>query len=401
MQTVRHQVANYVKKSRERRLEARLPTAARRECARLEELLARRRPRIIVVKQDVNEDLYCCPPEAKVSDLIASTLLRTGPVSLFSDLRADFRILTTTDDPECQIWMERATVLEWDTVEFFSSYRDRIPGREYGQKRWAAAPESIDWDNYDIVISIDVCVPARITLEHPNALWCYYVREIKAPAYAAGMRAPAAGQDVVLNHCFRLVPATLPSHVLEFPYHLQRAGCFHEVFGVPFPDDSQRTGVFVDHHTMVTLNSKQRSALAELGPVASTIHAGEREVVPTSEKLARRTMDEDLRERLLNSRFFLLTPGKRGVWGTALVEAIAAGCLAIGSPKNLGAHGFLFTEATSANSPEEAMEKMRRLNEDVTLFEREAQRQRLLIDYVCYYRPARGLVDAWRRKCVT
>ena len=355
-------------------------------------------PKILVVKQDVNEDLYCCSPEANIQKLILSTLLRTGPVALFTELNAEFRIVETVDDPECQAWKERATDLQWDSLEFFASYRDLIPGRDYGQKRWAMPLDTIDWSLYDIVISMDVCVPERITRKHWKTLWCYYVREIKAPSYAASLEKPAAGQDVVLNHKFRLNLTDNRPHVLEFPYHLQRPGCFHRLLGLEPPDMADRRGVFVDHHTMVQLTSEQRIALGEFGPVASTIHAGTREVIPTSEQLARRTMDDDLRERLLNSRYFLITPGQRRVFGTALVEAIAAGCLAIGSREAFGDHGYIFDDATAASDFAESMGKIRQLEQDHVRYVREVNRQRSLVDYVCFVRPLGDLLNAWDLK---
>lgn len=379
---------------RQLRIEASLPGVLAEAYTSLIAKLEPDFPKVLVIKQDVSEDLYCCPPNACIAELIQSTLLRTGPVALFTELKADFRIVETVADPECQIWQERATALKWDSLEFFASYRDRIPGRDYGQKRWAMPLDGIAWSDYDVVISIDVCVPERITLKHPKTLWCYYVREIKAPSYAASLENPALGQDVVLNHRFRLDPTNNKPHVLEFPYHLQRPGCFHKLFGLEPLDMADRRGVFVDHHTMVQLTSEQRDALRELGPLASTIHEGSREIIPTSEQLARRTMDEDLRERLLNSRYFLITPGQRRVFGTALVEAIAAGCLAIGSPDAFGDHGYIFTEATSASNVAEALVKMRQLEGDCCSYARELNRQRMLINYVCFVRPLRDLLNA-------
>jgi hypothetical protein len=382
----------------QRRFDALLTNRLRDEAALLNQCLEDRRPRVMVVKQDVNEDLYCCPPETDNAELIRSTLLRTGPVALFTELGADFRIVETVDDPECQIWQERATILKWDSLEFFSSYRDRVPGRQYGQARWAVSPDSVDWNQYDIVVSMDVCVPQRITRNFPKTLWCYYVREIKAPSYQSSLEAPARGQDIVFNHYFRDFPAPHAAHVLEFPYHLHRPGCFHKLFGIAQPDDADRDGVFVDHHTMVHLDESMRSALDAFGPVVSTIHGGDREIIPTSEQLARRTMDDDLRERLLRSRFFLITPGARRVFGTALVEAIAAGCLAIGSPDSLADHGFFFTSATSACDAQQAIGKMNRLVQQPERYLQEVHRQRQLVEYLCYVRPLRDLLRAWHEK---
>lgn len=357
-----------------------------------------RPPRVLVVKQDVNEDLYCCPPDSDHDELIRSTLLRTGPVSLFSELGAEFKILTTVDDPECSIWQERATVLQWDSLQFFSSYRDRVPGRDYGQKRWAIAPEDVNWSDYDIVISMDVSVPARITSQFPNILWCYYVREIKAPAYAASFREPAPGQDIVLNHHFRLTPPRFLPHVLEFPYHVQRPGCFHRLFRKEEPSFSERRGVFVDHHTMIALSADQRNRLRRFGPLSSTVHEGDREVIPTSEQVARRTMDDDLCECLLSSRYFLITPGQRIVFGTAMVEAIAAGCLVIANPESMGAHGFFLTKRTAAANSDAAAELIQYFDSATDVAEAELRRQQELTDYLCFVRPVHQLLDAWQRK---
>lgn len=361
-------------------------------------ILADRMPRILVLKQDVNEDLYCCPPGSTAAEIVSSTLLRTGPVAFFSELNADFQIVATESDPECSIWQEQATILKWDSLEFFSSFRRRIPGRGYGQERWAVRAEDIDFGKYDIVVSIDICVPERISHRFPEVLWCYYVRELKCPSYARSLERPLAGHDLLLNHCFRLNPKSNKSHVLEFPYHFQHFGCFHKVFRLETPDDVKRNGVFVDHHTMVQLSSEQRDVLRNFGPLASTIHEGARQIIPTTEQLARRTMEDDLRERLFNSRYFLITPGQRRVFGTALVEAIAAGCLAIGSPEAFGEHGYLFSKATSASDMLEAVRQMRRLDKDYSSYVRELNRQRDLIKYVCFLRPLRELLLALDRK---
>lgn len=359
---------------------------------RLTTLLASSRaPRIALVKQDVCEDLYCGPVNASPRDLLESTQLRSGPIALLSAAQARFHVLETVSAPECCIWQERATDLHWDTLDFFASYRDRIPGCDYGQRQFAVSPEAVDWSQYEIVISIDVAVPASVTRNFPQTAWAYYVREIKAPSYHAGLMSPATGQDLFLNHGFRWNPPAAAAHVVEFPYHLQFAGCFHELFQLRF--DQPRNGTFVDHHTLVMMSSDDRRRFSPFGPLAGPElpfhlrHEGGKSVPP------RRTMDPDLRERLLNSKYFLITPGQRHVHGTALVEAIAAGCLAIGSPAALRTHSFLFTARTAAESVSDAVERIRRFESDHDAYFMELQRQRLLIDWLCYVRPMLMLIE--------
>lgn len=354
-------------------------------------------PRVAVVKQDINEDLYCCAGGSTGREVIESTLLRSGPVGLFSDWNARFLMLETADDPECTIWQERATQLHWDTLEFFRSYQHRVPGRDYGQERFAVPVDSVDWSQFDIVVSIDNSVPERITRQFSQVLWCYYVRELKTPEYTASLSRPLPGQDVVLSHQFPPDPQPSPSHVLHFPYHLHRFGCLQDTFGESVSDDVSRSGVFVDHHTMTNLSAEERDSLMQFGLVASTIHPGNREVIPTSERLARRTLDPDLRERLFNSRYFLVTQGKRSVFGTGLVEAISSGCLVIGTPERIGC-AFLLSDATSATDVADAVRKMALLQNQPELLQRELKRQRHLVDWLCFFRPLQQLLLRWNNK---
>jgi hypothetical protein len=351
-------------------------------------------PRVAFVKQDINEDLYCCPPGSRGRTVVESTLLRSGPAALFSEWDADFLIVETVDDPECRIWQERATRLQWDTLEFFRSYQDRIPGRDYGQKNYAQSLSEIDWGQYDIVISVDNSVPARVTRQFPETLWCYYVRERKAPEFNESLRRPLPGQNLVFSHEFDPFPGKNSPHVLDVPYHLQYFGCLQRLFSDPTIPDPEREGIFVDHHTMVELDSEQRGILQEFGPVASTIHTGNREVIPTSERLARRTLDPDLRERLFRSRYFLCTPGKRRVFGTAIIEAIAAGCLVVGTPRQISCP-FLLGHETLADSFESAIMQLRLLQELPEKRLHAVTVQRKMVDWLCFYRPAADLLERW------
>lgn len=49
--------------------------------------------KIALVKQDVYDDLYVCKTPLKPEDVYRSTLMRTGPLSLITDYKADFLII--------------------------------------------------------------------------------------------------------------------------------------------------------------------------------------------------------------------------------------------------------------------------------------------------------------------
>jgi len=349
-----------------------------------------RSARIAVVKQDVHDDLYCCTRGSSAREIVSSTIVRTGPVALFTRFNADFILLKTEPDEECNIWKEKWTANHWAPLEYFEGFRDRIPGRDYGNSRFAVAAADVDWSEFDIVISSDVSVPARITRQFPSVAWCYYVREIKTPSYAASRRQPILGQDLHLNHQFRprRFLRRLPAHEVEFPYHLQYFACFNELFEVPLGDQN-RSGVFLEHHSAESFAQNELAPLDQFGPVVSTALDLPGKVIDTKARPIRRTIDPEYLPYLLGSKYFLKLGG-RSTFGTAIVEAVAAGCLAVAATELTGI-GFLFSENTRVSGVNDAVEKLKKLESSPKLFQHELQRQRKMVNHLCFSRPSREL----------
>ncbi len=373
------------------RLRVRLFKAAAlpRLAARDAKALARRleeggRPRVAVVKQDVHDDLYACPPGRTAAEIVLSTVFRSGPVALFTRLGADFRLVHAEADPECRIWEQKWTECRWCPLEYFEGFRDHLPGRPYGNGAFAVAADSIDWSQYDLVVSSDVSVPARITRQYPRTVWCYYVREVKTSAYSRSLEAPLDGQDVHLTQGFRpVVPtASRRPHNVEFPYFLQYYGCFHELLGRQ--REEQRRGAFLEHHTDRELQPAERAALIRVVPLVVRGAAGSVGADPLAVSL------REYLDGLLGSKYFVKAAG-RPVWGNSMVEAIAAGCLAIGDPARHSCP-FLFEEESSARSIGEVVERIREFEQDEARYRRVVGRQRAMIDYLCFTRPLLDLL---------
>jgi hypothetical protein len=348
--------------------------------------LARRPlPRVVVVKQDVHDDLYACAPGASPAEIVLSTVFRSGPVALFTRLGADFRIVRTEPDPECRIWEQKWTERRWAPLEYFEAFRDHIPGRSYGNGAFAASAADVDWSQYDVVISSDVAVPARITRRYPRTVWCYYVREVKTSAYERSLHAPLEGQDLHLTQGFRpVVPRSARApHNVEFPYFLQHPGCFHELLGRR--SDTQRQGIFLEHHTDRALGARERAELAGIAPITSPARE------PPAEGPDIGVPPHDHIERLLASKYFVKSGG-RHVWGNSMIEAIAAGSVAIGDPAQHECP-FLYDDATSARSLAEVRTRLEAFERDPQRYQRALGRQQALIDYLCYARPMLRLLE--------
>ena len=71
-------------------------------------------------------------------------------------------------------------------------FEDAAPECQIGKRHWshyvsgwdvwpigstADIAGSVDWAQYDVVISVDVAVPTRIIRRFPQVMWCYYFIE--------------------------------------------------------------------------------------------------------------------------------------------------------------------------------------------------------------------------------
>ncbi len=358
--------------------------------------LSERRLRIALVKQDCNEDLYCCPSNASTLETLASTLLRSGPVALFTTFDTRFFIVRTEPDQECNIWREKSDPLAWAPCSWFEAYRDRIPGRDYGQSRFALGVDDIDWQAFDLVISVDISVPARITRQYPQVVWAYYVREIKAPSWRLSFEQPLAGQDLFLSQRFSLVPSSVPEHVVDFPYHFQYCGIFHEVFGgMPLVEADKRSGVFVDYHSARFATEDELRQLEGFGPVQARRAKDDRFDLVTGERIPDRSMAPEGLAALMSSKYYVKWGG-RTTFGTGKVEAIAAGCLAL-SDLSMDGAPYLHSDKTSFSGFSALLARLRFLENHDAIYRSELERQRQLVDYLCYLRPANDLLNSWQR----
>lgn len=346
-------------------------------------------PRIAVVKQTTQNDWYCASADAAPDQIVLSTLMRTGPAALILHGGARFVMVEPCADEECQVWRQPAEELGWYDIAQLDDLRHQVPGRNHGQSEFAATVEAVQWNAFDIVVSLDVSIPQRITRDYPEVVWCYYVREPKSSAWAQSMRQPLPGQDLFLNQCFSLERQAIHPHQVDFPYHFQFFGCFA---GVISSLPTTRQGVFLEHLSVSVFDEDQMHRLSEFGAMASTAeiaHGAAMRVTSAAERL----------EVLHGTKYFVHVGGVRRVWGNAMIEAIACGCLALGNP-DLQTHSSLFSPGTAVRTPKEAIERLRFYERFPAEYARELSRQRRLVDILCFLRPLEDLtIAAARVRC--
>ncbi len=341
------------------------------------------KPRIAFVKQDILPDLYCCPNLSKPKDIIFSTLLRNGPFTLFTKLNADFWMVKLEEDSECQIWKERCFTAQGKQFMSFDQIlqtRSKIPVENINSlilppETFSINSEEVDWNAYDIVITIDIPIPKRITEKYPNTIWCYCLFEPYMVSHKLSSRKIIPGYDLFLNQrsrIFRIMPSTR-FHEIDFPYCLQYYGCYHELLNMPLEDTRQ--GVFIEKHTARVLTENQLEQLHSYGPVHIQEGSTHR-----------------MLENLIKSKYFIRVGGNVGMrWSNSIIESVAAGCLFIGNPKEFVNKSF-FTPQTCVKSFEELINRLNFYETHPDKYEKQRGYQQQLVNWLCFSRPLQELI---------
>lgn len=337
--------------------------------------------KIAFIKQVTCPNLYCCSKNSYAKEIVFSSFKHSGPVALFTKFDADFYIVETESDEECMIWTEKVGTEE--QRKKLELLRTTIPphgkraGHKYPQGYFTVHCQDINWSDYDIVISVDISIPARITAQYPKTLWCYYVLE-GCPSYRKSLIKPIKGYDVFLTQDF-FQQRQLNAHVLDFPLQLHYYGCFKELYDENI-ESKKRTGINLEVHTKATLTEKQVQELKKITTVTQSSGA-----------------IKDMIKGLMQTKYYIQYLGGRAgerawVRGNGLVEAIATGNLVIA--RESGLHNKdLLSPKTFVHSFEELVERIRYFESHPSEYLLELEQQRKKLDFLCYYRPMKQLFE--------
>lgn len=190
--------------------------------------------KIAFVRQDVFLDLYCADPRLAGPELVRNSVQRTGPAGLLVDLQADYWILKEDPAPECSIWMEKIANDPNPQPEAYRSQKDRPPRANFSTTfaSHAVKADDVPWENYDLVVSIDISVPFRVISKTRRPLWAYLPGDPGVPTAKRSLREPPGNYNLSLSHGFRRYPVrpNLGPRTIEFPYTFLRQSTWKKVF---------------------------------------------------------------------------------------------------------------------------------------------------------------------------
>ncbi len=172
--------------------------------------------KIAFIKEACYQDLWVGDNNDSYSDLIRSSLQRTGPIGLLEIFGSDFFIVKSNNSkagqkirfcqlPKDYLSKDDYKLIEENKIKINSS---RLPIR--CPNDFSHDPEKINWSKYDIVISINFAVPISIRRKNPDILWVCMTGEGRFPVQSSCW-------DYFISHDYPNSPAA-ELKVINMPY---------------------------------------------------------------------------------------------------------------------------------------------------------------------------------------
>jgi hypothetical protein len=335
--------------------------------------------KIAFVKQDIYQDLYVCPNRSTPAEILASSIMRVGPIGLFSLYDADFLIIREGVEKECKAYLKSyrppASVLR----QLKDTPINRIKGSVFdflaprsgnSHKDFSVDASSVKWDNYDIVISINISVPTSIVKKYSSVLWCYMMGEASRVSPYAEF-----GYDVRLT---QEVTGSVADQlgVVDFPYTFLGPACLENIakeYGDPAP---KKRGVFAE------INTTSERPVAKVGQLEFVREMGH-EVILHDQDIVRNVM------KLKDSKYFIKLGGRK-IRGNSVIESISAGTLALMNPKDV-VHSQLMPKETWVHSEKEIKELIKELDADDEAYKYLLSEQRKRVSFFVVDTPMESL----------
>lgn len=320
--------------------------------------------KVALVKQTAYQGAYLPGAGRSWSQTILTAPAHLGPMSFLADLNADYFVVRQTPDPETYLWKEKFAGDPNPEIAF-----RRIEAWQEEQETMGVVNcDQIRWDDYDLVIGLDIPIPTRTVTKSKRTMWAYYSVEAGGALHKSSLSEPAQGYHFYLNHSFRRYrsrPANR-KHVIEFPFTFQSAASWESLGKETTGGDANRRGAVVDRASWQSHAGEKPTFMTPLfGNAAAYI-------------------------RLMSSSQFSIRTDPKTRWGNWALEAIQAGSLFLGRADSLAMPSVLLPDLIVADLAS-AHKKIEALLNKPLYMQSLARTQAALAEHLAFRRPLMDL----------
>ncbi len=319
--------------------------------------------RVALVRQTAYRGAYLSSHQSWPETVLTAPA-HLGPLSFLADLGADYFVVRQDRDPETYLWQEKFR----NDPDPELSFRKVQSWQDQQETMGLVNPEEIRWEDYDLVVSLDIALPTRITQKCHKTLWAYYSVEAGGWLHKRSLQKPVEGYQIYLNHGFRRY-RTRPlnrSHVIEFPFTFQSARAWHFL--------SKKIGTWGDIRRGTLVEQASWNSFHNEKPPSMHLLSGDaKEYV-----------------RSMTSHQFAVRTSPIMRWGNWALEAVQAGCLFLGRADSLAMPGVLMPELVVPDLLS-ADEKTEDLLRNPHKLQRLAKTQAGIAEHLAFRRPLMDL----------
>jgi hypothetical protein len=346
-------------------------------------------PRIAVVKSYLYQDLWVSPITSDPYTLFKTTLMRCPPIGLTEKTETDYIIVKFTDEYPCNAYKNNVPE---DPVSFIQRTTSKISSLPFLDDKHNSSqtldsvsvhPEEIDWSIYDIVLTINACIPLSIVQQYPRTMWCYYISENDS----IYIEQKFTGYTYILNQ-----DVTIPysPQAIGFPYSMISSKTYSSLYNHFFNclPPSTKCGIFME------INNTSERPVTVAPPEICDIQQATGQPI--------RFHNQDILENcktLCESKYYIKLLG-RVIRGNSLLEAISAGCIIL-ADKNLLLYKDLCHPFCHIHNTNYAIDKILQIEEDEELYETILSWQKEQLDRLYFNAPYNRLIEAYHQHIAT
>jgi hypothetical protein len=344
---------------------------------------------IAFVKSSIYQDLWISDITSDIQTIFKTSLMRCSPIGLNELINTEFIIVKESNEYPCQVnptcynrnntnYLKFAKQNKYPDLPFLDeTFHSHISIDEVSHEI-----DSINWSKYNIVITINACIPDRVIQQYPSILWCYYIGENDDHL----MNQLLGKYDILLNQ--DVFKNEFPPFSIGFPYTFLGPYTLENLYKTINNDETtNKHGIYIEIN-----NTQERPVIhvpSEFNQISN--------IVDIPLYLHNQNIFHNL-SNLYKCSYFIKLYG-RVIRGNSILESISCGTLVLIN-KHLLIYKDLIPDECHVETPQDIIQKITFLEKNKDVYYSLLNTQRKILEENYYKKPIQQLVEKYNLKYI-